>query len=217
MRVAIVIHAFYETQLRLISKKILTILAYPQTDVSFDIFVTFPRVGGEVNLKLINKLLPTASIREFHNYGMDLLPFFQLIPELQAYDWVLKLHTKNTKNRENQIWFNTLVTALIDSPTQILNEIQILKQNANWQMAGIMPFFVSSKRLMLANEVNITRLAQLWHLDTAKDWGFFAGSFYWLRPQKFLEPARLLLANQIWFQQDYTKDGQTVNKIDFYT
>lgn len=212
MKIAIVIHAFYPEQLKVILGKIQMILRknYHHT---IDVCITLPFVKKSLQSIIESYSFP-ISIHWCENKGMDLLPFFELIPNLQHYDWILKLHTKNNDGELNQLWFETLIDELVGSPDVFQKTIAILEQNQDWKMAGILPFFLSAHKLMLKNQENVDKLAKLWALNTDKDWGFFAGSFYWIKPQVLNPYAQTLLEQREWFDDEFAKDGLLAHAVE---
>lgn len=212
MKIAIVIHAFYPEQLKVILGKIQMILSknYHHT---IDVYITLPFIKKSLQ-SIIDSYSFPVSIHWCENKGMDLLPFFELIPNLQHYDWVLKLHTKNNNDELNQLWFDTLIDELVGSPDIFKKTIEILEQNQDWKMAGILPFFLSAHKLMLKNRKNIDKLAKLWGLNTDKDWGFFAGSFYWVKPQALNSYTQILLKQKDWFDDEFAKDGLFAHAVE---
>lgn len=211
MKIAIVIHAFYPEQLKVILGKIEMILSknYHHT---IDVYITLPFLKKSLQ-SIIDSYSFPVSIYWYENKGMDLLPFFELIPNLQHYDWVLKLHTKNN-DELNQLWFDTLIDELVGSPDTFQKTIEILEQNQDWEMVGILPFFLSAHKLMLKNRGNVDKLAKLWGLNTDKDWGFFAGSFYWIKPQVLNPYAQTLLEQREWFDDEFAKDGLLAHAVE---
>lgn len=212
MKIAIVVHAFYVEQLHIILNKIEDVLRNNK-DHSIDIYFTLSEDRTELK-ELIETFGIPSQVYTYENLGMDLLPFLALIPRLQTYDWVLKLHTKNCHNELNKLWFETLVAELIGSPEIFFDTVSVLNTHHQWQMAGIAPFFLSAHQLMLKNRSNLDKLADLWRVDTQKDWGFFAGSLYWLKPQFLLVPAQNILQNKVWFDDNYAKDGLMAHAVE---
>ncbi len=213
-KVAIVVHAFYAEQFATIVEQIKAIYDSNKTNIEIDIHITLNENSNSEIKKIIARDLTQAQVHNFPNYGMDLLPFFQLIPSLQTYDWVLKLHTKNCHDELSRIWFDSLCQGLIGTPEVFFKTLDYIRLNPSWNMAGLMPFFVSAKHLMFDNELNVDRLATLWEVSTEKDWGFFAGSFFWIRPSCYLEAAVKLLKNESWFTASFAKDGQMAHAVE---
>lgn len=212
MNVAIVIHAFYLEQLQIILDKI-ELIIQENSRYIIDVHITLPFVKKSLQ-SIIESYSFSAKIHWCKNKGMDLLPFFELIPNLQHYDWVLKLHTKNNNDELNKLWFDTLINELIGSPKVFKKTMTILEQNRDWQMAGILPFFLSAHKLMLKNQKNVDKLAKLWGLNTDKDWGFFAGSFYWIKPQALNAYTQTLLSKKEWFDDEFAKDGLFAHALE---
>lgn len=212
MKIAIVIHAFYSEQLHLILNKVQDVLQKNQ-EHEIHIYITLPE-GRDDLLAVIDAFAIAITVQTFPNKGMDLLPFLVLIPQLQTYDWVLKLHTKNCHDELNKLWFETLVNELVGSPKIFFDTVNILTSHQQWRMAGIAPFFLSAQRLMLNNKSNIDKLADLWQVDIHQDWGFFAGSLYWIKPQFLLASAQKILQNETWFDDNYAKDGLMAHAVE---
>lgn len=215
-KIAIVIHAYYLEQFNVILDKLHAIFATPQIFACYqiDIHITVPTHLFEEIHAVTQQNFNQATIHAVENYGMDLLPFFALIPSLQSYDWVLKLHTKNSSNELNKLWFETVIDGLIGSSALFFNTLQTLVSKESWGIAGLLPFFLSSERLKLGNQANIDKLANLLQLDNSQEWGFFAGSFYWIRPQALLKFSHSLLSHKDWFSQEFAHDGQIAHAVE---
>ncbi|MGP4963623.1 rhamnan synthesis F family protein [Psychrobacter celer] len=214
IKIAIVIHAFYAKQFEAILDKISAIVVYAPKNIIIDIYVTVSDVSEPAVYELLESSTLSMTARRFSNYGMDLLPFFKLLPELQAYDWVLKLHTKNIKDDLSQIWFEQLIEGLIGSPDVFFDALKSLQNHPSWCMAGLLPFFMSAHKLMLDNQANVDKLARCWDVNLDEDWGFFAGSLYWVKPESLLNPAHQLLVHEAWFFEDFAKDGQMAHAVE---
>ena len=107
-----------------------------------------------------------------------------------------------------------MIEGLIGSPDIFFNAVKFLQNHSNWCMAGLMPFFLSAHELMLDNQSNVNKLAQCWDVDIDKDWGFFAGSLYWIKPESFSKPAHQLLSKEEWFVEQFAKDGQMAHAVE---
>lgn len=201
MKLAIVIHAFYEKEWMYLYKKLENLLTQ-DSRIPFDVIVTVvrgcPFIDSIVNNKNIKKVIVCD------NLGMDIWPFLQITPILLNYDWVLKLHTKKGKGDLGGIWFRENVDGLIGSTDVFAKNVAILSEHPEWIMAGLLPFFLSAKRLKLAN--NYQTISELWGLSVNRDWGFFAGSFFWIKPQSFAKEFQLITSD--FFHTKISKDGE---------
>lgn len=214
-KVAIVIHAFYAEQFQVIVDRINAIRERDMADIQVDVYITLSDDCDPEIHTILASNLSYAKVYHHSNYGMDLLPFFRLVPTLQTYDWVLKLHTKNCNDNLSQIWFESLCEGLIGTPEVFFKTLDCIRANPSWTMAGVMPFFMSAKHLMFNNKDNVKKIAKLWHVNIDdSDWGFFAGSLYWIKPIYFVEAANALLGKEEWFQQPFEKDGQIAHAVE---
>ena len=213
-KIAIVIHAFYAKQFCYILDKISSIIKTVPKNIVIDIYVTVSEASEPAVYKVLESETLPMMVQRFFNYGMDLLPFFKLLPELQSYDWILKLHTKNIKDDLSQIWFEQMIEGLIGSSDVFFNTVKSLQNHSGWHMAGLLPFFMSAHKLMLDNQANVDKLARCWNVDIDKDWGFFAGSLYWIKPESFLKPAHQLLSKEEWFFEGFANDGQMAHAVE---
>lgn len=213
-KVAIVIHAFYAEQFQIMADRINAVCDIDIADIEVDVHITLNDSSEPEIHTIIATDLSQAKVHYQPNYGMDLLPFFRLVPSLQAYDWVLKLHTKSCDNQASCIWFESLYEGLIGTPEVFFKTLECIRANPSWTMAGIMPFFMSAQHLMLNNQSNVEKVAKLWQVDIDDDWGFFAGSLYWIKPRHFADAAHDLIEKEEWFEQPFAKDGQIAHAIE---
>lgn len=161
---------------------------------------------------------PQAKLYVFPNLGMDILPFFQLVPKLidQGYQQVLKLHTKKGSTDFGQHWGELLLDALIGHPDAVRHAELVFEQKTDLSLLGPAPFFLSGKKLMLGNQQRLQQLAKAL-LDQPlpeKNWGFFAGSMFWTRPQRWENLANWVIQNSQAFVHDYKQDGQLSHALE---
>ena len=213
MPIAIIVHAYYVNQLEYIIKKIKHIVEC-SNDFVIDIYITIPKERFEHLKDYLETELPRAKICIVDNCGLDILPLAEMIDCLYDYEWVLKLHTKNEDNANNDAWFRTSVDALIGNKRVFVNTIQLIKTHSELVMVGAMPYYISAFRLMLGNKENVDFLAQKWGLYLDKDWGFFAGSFYWFKPSVFRPYLQIIAKNKSWFHGEYRQDGLMAHAVE---
>lgn len=130
-------HLYYHEQIDFFIKKLKNI-----DFCKWDLFVTYSVDDIKSNEKLL-KLKPDTHFRKLRNCGYDILPFFTVLNSvnLDDYDYVLKLHTKNYYNNEFLVgsgytWRNLLVDALIGSKRTWKNCLSIMDKNKDIGMIG---------------------------------------------------------------------------------
>lgn len=88
----------------------------------------------------IKRFKPDARILVVENKGYDVWPFFQVLntTDLSHYDYILKLHTKNTRENECRLfdvkwsgyfWRNLLVEPLLGSKKNVKRNLSLLQKN----------------------------------------------------------------------------------------
>jgi GT2 family glycosyltransferase len=177
---AVVIHVYYLHLLEEILEKLDNI------QEKFDLYITTPHNKVEIE-NLIDKYCLEAKIFKFNNIGRDIGPFLYMLPTLQQYSLVLKLHTKrDIPNHGGSLWRDELLKNLIPSVSLTLDLIGKFKNDKDLSIAGPKDFFINDSRTyeILDQEVrkaykNITKE------DLDKKYGFFAGTMFWFNPKIF--------------------------------
>ena len=185
-KIAIAIHVFYLDIFSEILKAPLNMLNMCDIIIT----VSSDKKAAVEALLLENNLI--ATIFEKENKGYDILPFLELIDYFieNKYDLILKLHTKKgLANLEEiypnagNIWFKLLMEPIFGNTDQVNKIINHFEENPHIGMLGSADFYKSARKLMYGNEVDTAQILQ--HIaperDIAVDWGFFAGSIFWLK------------------------------------
>ena len=117
----------------------------------------------------------------------DLAAFVAALPHLLAkpYTAICKLHTKQGQGEHGALWRRAMLDALIGHPDTFAQLAQAFVDEPRLTIAGPAELYLSAQRLMLDNRTELEHLFQQHHNAgvPAHDWGFFAGSCLWLRPQ----------------------------------
>ncbi|MBO5441236.1 MAG: hypothetical protein J6A09_01550, partial [Alphaproteobacteria bacterium] len=134
MKIAVHLHLYYQTQLPEMLK-LLTNLNQP--GINWDLYVTLPLTDSltdaqaEVISNRILSVFPNAKITHPENRGYDVGAFIDFLHHinLDEYDYVLKVHTKNQDKRnqtilngnklDNALWRKILLDALLITKKQI--------------------------------------------------------------------------------------------------
>lgn len=118
------LHLYYSNQLDYFLEKLKNI-----NGVDYDLFVTMPKYNKEVEDKIL-AFKSNSKILTGENRGYDVWPFIKIIKnvDLEKYDYVLKLHTKNHDRKGKFSWRNKAVDALIKDKRRFKNNIKRLKR-----------------------------------------------------------------------------------------
>ena len=147
------LHLYYQEQLDFFIEKFKNI-----SDCDWDLFVTTCENNELINKKILD-FKPDAQIIHVENIGYDIYPFIQILNQvdLDKYDYVLKVHTKNYRKTpqtfrqkhfiiQGYSWRNELVNALIGNNKIFKKNLEILsKKNTGMIVSAKCLFEHSSK------------------------------------------------------------------------
>lgn len=211
-KIALVVHVYYpELWLEIADR--LQAISHP-----FDLFVTTTPEQAPHVIPLVTACFPKAMTKVQPNLGMDLLPFLDLIPTLIAQNYlaVCKLHTKKGDSDLAAHWRTAMLDALVGDNASFAAVAQAFASHPNLQIAGPAAHYQSVRRLMLNNEATLNAL--FLHLQgsplPAIDWGFFAGTMFWVRPAALKKLADNQAYLQTRVEPNYQKDGQLVHALE---
>ena len=121
-KVLVVLHIFYHDQTDYFIEKLSHI-----NGCEWDLLVTYTS-ENEATIRKIKEFKPDATLMKADNVGYDVLPFIKAIKsvDIDSYDYVLKLHTKNRSTKKviklngkklsGVDWGDLLVNSLLKSP-----------------------------------------------------------------------------------------------------
>lgn len=181
IKLGVVFHVYHQEVVGEILEK-LKLIKY-----KFELFITTPLEPNSYSIKEILATFPDARYFKTPNKGRDVLPFFKIFNEFCHCDIVLKIHTKKGVTNYGDIWRGLSLESLLHS-TEYINEIiSSFQSMPEMVIAGPEIFYGSGRRLMYGNHDNILKICKNITLDYKEslDWGFFAGTMFWFKPEIF--------------------------------
>ncbi len=197
MRLLVHLHLFYREQLDYFLDKLSDI----QKEYDVHLYLThIDKLSDREERKIYSKF-PNSKLIELENIGYDLYPFVEVVKsvDLDSYNVVLKLHTKNTHAHdcytfnENYTtkhisWAEGLLTPLIDNVTLFKKNISALEQpNVNMIGSGL---FINQKNV--ANKIIIEHLKKLLsklEISLPSSYPHISGTIFICRPD-MLKPLK---------------------------
>lgn len=166
--------------------------------VSYDLFVTMVQEDVGVAAQILAEH-PNAQIWVVENRGYDIGPFIEFLHriDLNAYDYVLKLHTKGKTSQNhtflnglrlgNALWGKMMWESLLGSPALVQKNIDILDKRADVMMLGSRYCVTDAKQdyEKLLPEVN--EVLRKMGLAEVRTLSFVAGAMFMARA-KVLKP-----------------------------
>lgn len=177
VRVAVCLHLFYIDQWDFIKQYLSNI------DCEFDLFITYPPSNYDAVMSL--DLPSYTQLVEVPNIGMDVFPFIKIFHDkiYNNYDYVCKIHTKNTKSKIRELQRKILFDGVLGSTILINSIIDAFEANDSIGMAGAEYIYRCGQSLMYGNRNAFNSILSNMGYEDTNDlhYGFFAGTMFWAR------------------------------------
>ena len=193
MKLAVHLHLYY-------LKQVPDVLRYLRSldGQNYDLFVTMVREDRETE-QTIRAFNPNATIMIVPNRGYDIGPFIEFLHkiDLDAYDYVLKVHTKGdiSKNRtrlngnrmDNKLWKQVLFDGLLKDKERVQNNLTLLKNNPQIGMLSSKYCITGEKRTYQKLLPQINEALKKCGFDETGKVRFVAGTMFYAQ-SKLLKP-----------------------------
>jgi lipopolysaccharide biosynthesis protein len=164
--VAVVAHLYYEEMWPELARCI------RQIPPPVDVYVTVPPSSAAG--PAIRAAFPRAEIVVADNVGLDVLPFLKLLPVLQRYTAVCKLHSKRDPH-----WRQMLIAGVAANRDLTKRIVAAFEADPLLGMVGGRRVFVPGPAATYQRTYELVRAAMG---EPPRDYGFFAGTMFWVRP-----------------------------------
>jgi hypothetical protein len=210
-KVAVICHIFYSEQWPQIKKLLDNI------PPAFQLFITLSENFNSNLPDLLLKDFPTAKISYHPNRGKDIAPFLHLITEVISggYEVLLKIHTKRDHHLYGASWRKLMLQAVVGSPGIVKAILNSFAENESLGTVGPKLLYKSIRGHLNGN---LNNLRTIWNMLSPSEvlpgqWGFFAGTCFWCRPQALLPLCNL---NSLFAYKEDNNiiDGQTAHAIE---
>lgn len=169
------------------------------------VYVTMASDSSEDRAVL--KDFPRAEIVRFPNVGRDIAPFIALLPELQKFDVVCKIHTKRNIRGSNR-WRRELLRGVLDNRNLVNKILETFETRSGLLVAGSNVFYLDGEKHLLENRA----LLEQHFGEIPEAFGFFGGTMFWVRPQMLSDfPDRFPLNA---FVPQSEEDGQLEHAVE---
>lgn len=191
----------------------LLIRSFPET---VDIFITVPEGSPAHDPKAIARLFPRATqIMTVPNQGQDVAAFLETVRRLKGrgYRFFCKLHSKKG-NKYPETWRRVMFDALAATPDRVAQTVELFRSNPRVLMAGPEQFWLNGADFDLGSGPRLREFAADLGLGAlTEDWGFFAGTCFWIDA----ELARLIAETSpmtAFDEVEVSRDGQTAHAVE---
>lgn len=206
-RLAVVVHAYHLDLIASLADR-LALLSEP-----FDLFITTPHAKDTAEIMALQRRFTGAEVVTCPNRGRDIAPFFSLLPRLQRYELCLKLHTKQGVTPVARQWREALLRNVLPNRDGVRQLVAKLRSDTRLQLAGPKSLFMSQQAMRFGNGPWLERLAPRLNVPIENDWGFFAGSMFWCRPQALAALAEEV-SKQAFEPETGQQDGELAHALE---
>lgn len=200
-RVLVIFHIFYHNQIDYYISKLRNI-----NGVEWDMIVTLSRQSKDTIEKL-KRLKPDTTFMIVENIGYDIWPFIQAIKvrDVMNYDYIMKLHTKNTDSRKynlngislkNTRWRDILTDSMLKDAARFTKCINLI----NTENIGCVCSYELYTKLTMRRREDTSLLkdeAERIGIST-KGGRFCAGTMFLIRPECLKKIVQADIDESIW-------------------
>lgn len=221
MRIAVHLHLYYINQLPEIISKLQNM---DKAAVDYDLYVTMNTKNKLAETKILNAF-PHATILQTENKGYDIAPFIHTLKSLNlnAYDYILKLHTKGTTHTnytklngcrfDNALWRKILWDSMLKTPERLQKNIEIMNKNQNIGMISSKYCLTSEKHTYEKLLPQINQVMQQLNLPQTENISFVAGTMF-LAKSSILKPLQQLDESAFTPTDGKIKEGTYAHVIE---
>lgn len=211
-KIAVVVHVYYPELWSEIASRLKAITH------QFDLFVTTTYENAALVQAAVIADFPSARIKNLPNRGMDIVPFLSLVPTLvnEGYLAVCKVHTKKGFDDSAAVWRDVMLDSLLGSEHNFSICVEAFDKEERLSIVGPAILYQSGPRLMYENGDNLSRIVQAAYGKNVPqgDWGFFAGTMFWVRPQLLQSLAHFTTHQLDNDEFVYKKDGRIEHALE---
>lgn len=205
--VAVLFHAYHVDEVDVCIQYIKNI------PFDFKLIVTTDFQNSKAIAKKINGHGLSYLLLTFENKGRDILPFIRAYETYKAYDLVCKIHTKKGDSGFSKTWKTLCYKGVLDTPEYIEELCHWMIANPLICCAGSEHLYGDNASLVGKNERHIESIKR--HVGgyfANKDSGFFMGSIFWFKPEKFQFIPKL--AELSFENEEGVNDGRIEHAIE---
>lgn len=208
-RIAFVFHIYHETNVEYFIEKLQAIRR------PFSLIITTSHSVQSSAVQQVISAFPWAMLIRYPNIGSDIGPFLELFSTLINYDLVCKFHTKRDMPDTGSVWREYAVESLIGSEALVNDIVELFQTDNAVSLAGPMDFYLSGVGHSRGSTLQLIKQYG-WILrspvDPEGDWGFFAGTMFWFRPQSIADVYPIQALQR--FDLNYREDGKDEHAIE---
>ncbi|MBE9640229.1 rhamnan synthesis F family protein [Salipiger mangrovisoli] len=202
---AVIVHAYHPEVFDELNR---ALGAFPE---GADIYVSYPRGSDSHDAAGIRAAFPRAVPVAVDNLGQDVGAFLQVLERIDRgrYRFYCKLHSK-MGDKLPELWRGALLQGTVGSAARVAAFEAAFRDHPEVLLGGARELFLHGPSYLLDNEAQLAPLLRRAGVPVAaleESWGFFGGTFCWLRAEL---AARLMgcLRSEDFAPGEVRRDGQ---------
>ena len=212
-KVLVHLHLYYHNQLDFMLKKLSNIC-----NCNWDLYVTICNFDDKI-VEKIKKFKPDAKIIQLKNKGYDIWPFIQVLNnvELNNYDYILKIHTKNFRKdseffETGYIWRDYLINGILKNKRTFKKNLNILNSNPKIGLIGSKPVLVPMGNKYSEDTYLFEEICRKYNLPVSKG-EFISGTMFLTRANCFEMIKNMNLNENDFCQKQETSGKETLAHV----
>ncbi|WP_165612662.1 rhamnan synthesis F family protein [Limimaricola pyoseonensis] len=208
---AIILHAYHLDLLDELKRRL---AVFPD---GVDLYVTYPKNSPRHSEAEIRAAFPRAVPIAVENAGQDVGAFVQAMERIDigSYAFFCKLHTKGG-DKLPELWRAALFDGVAGSPERVAQYERLFRDTPGPMIGGARELYLCGAASLMENAPRLEALARAAGLradPAADDWGFFAGTVFWISAPLV---ARLMevLRGTDFTVEEVRRDGQLAHAVE---
>jgi hypothetical protein len=208
---AVIVHAFHPGCFEDLHQ---ALDAFP---AKVDRYVSYPRNSEAHSEAVIRAAFPGCILIPVDNVGQDVGAFLQVLAQIGQgrYAFYCKLHSK-LGDKLPSVWREALLRGTVDSPERVAQFERIFREQPEVLLGGARELFLHGDSYVMENADTLGRLlakAGLPAQAPGAEWGFFAGTFFWMR-DTVAERLIACMAPSDFSHDAVKRDGQLAHALE---
>lgn len=219
IKIAVHLHLYYFDMWDRIRSLLTNISEY-----DYDLFVTVVENNEQI-ISNIKEFHPKTTVYKVENRGYDVGPFVFFLNQinLNDYDYILKIHTKNASNGvdtlinrryiSRKLWSFTLLHSVLGSRKLVKKNLELLKNN-RIGMIGSRYLITDKLKNHPAVEIGVKNIMSELGFHNFSNICFVAGTMFWVK-SKLLAPIKEKFSiNDFPISDSKVKDGTLAHILE---
>lgn len=182
-----------------------------------DRYVSYPESSERHSDQIIRKAFPGCTPIKVKNVGQDVGAFVQTLARIRnrPYKFFCKIHSKGG-DKLPEVWRSALLDGTVGTTARVAQFEKIFREQKDVLVGGSKELFLHGPSYLMGNTANLDQLLKKTGLQVdykARDWGFFAGTFFWMQAS-LAEQILDCVAPDDFSEEAVKRDGQVAHAVE---